>query len=187
MVAINTPPMSLAEFEALLDRGDERRLELWPDGTLHEKGPVTAPHALIEGGLVALLEGSGRVRGRAFTELNVPWGERLSYRPDVAFYPRERLGELRTADGRDWILHPRTPPDLAVEIRSPSETIGDQLAKCSWYVQHGVKLAWLVDFEQRVVYVVQATVPGVSVHRPDDDAPIGLDLRAADVFALLEP
>jgi len=186
MVDINTRPMPLAEFEALLDRGDERRLELWPDGKVHAKPAVSMPHGLIQGGLVALLEGPDRARGRAATELNAAWGERRSYRPDVAFYARERLAELRTPDGHEWIRHPRTPPDLAIEIRSPDEPVGDQLARCSWYVQHGVRLAWLVDFEQRVVYVLRAEVPGVSVHRADDLTAIGPDLRAADVFALLE-
>jgi Uma2 family endonuclease len=187
VVEIDMRPMPLAEFEALLDRGDERRLELLPDGTLHEKPEVTIPHALIQGGLVALLDGPGRTRGRAITELNVAWGERPSYRPNVAFYCRERLAVLRTADGREWIRHPRSPPDLVVEIWSPDELLSDQLVKCSWYVRHGVGLAWVIDFEERVVYVVQANVPGISVHRADDAAPIGLDLRAADVFALLEP
>jgi Uma2 family endonuclease len=79
------------------------------------------------------------------------------------------------------------PPDVAVEIRSRSDTLSGQLAKCSWYVRHGVGLAWLVEFQQRIVYVVQAGVPRVSVHHSVDTEAIGLELRAADVFALLEP
>lgn len=186
MVDINTRPMQLAEFEALLDR-DDRRLELWPDGTVHEKPPVTSPHALIESALGALLEGPQRARGRAFAELNVAWGERPSYRPDVAFYARERLSLIRQDDV--WVLHPRAAPDLTVEVRSPDQTHAEQLAKCQWYVTHGVPLAWLIDVIEHVVYVIRAGQSNVEMYEATDaEHTLGLaDLRATDIFALLEP
>ncbi|MGB4861767.1 MAG: Uma2 family endonuclease, partial [Tepidiformaceae bacterium] len=55
--------------------------------------------------------------------------------PDFAFW----------AEGTEMGTYPLSTPTVAVEVRSPSQTIASQRAKCGFYVEHGVAEAWLFD------------------------------------------
>jgi Uma2 family endonuclease len=41
---------------------------------------------------------------------------------------------------------------VAVEIASPGQTLGTQMDRCRWYVEHGVPVALLVHPERRAVW-----------------------------------
>ena len=75
--------------------------------------------------------------------------------PDVAFVTAERApqGEARKR-------FPRLAPDLAVEVRSPSDRYGDLLGKVALYLQAGVRVVWVVDPNSRTV----------TIFRPDANA-----------------
>ncbi|MCS7235689.1 MAG: Uma2 family endonuclease [Armatimonadota bacterium] len=64
--------------------------------------------------------------------------------PDVAFYSRERLQQLRDRTG-----FPTVPPDLAVEVHEPTEP--DLSRKVQQYLQAGVQAVWVVDPADRSV------------------------------------
>lgn len=70
--------------------------------------------------------------------------------PDVAFVSREREGE------RDPPRAFEGPPDLAVEILSPSDRTRAVREKVSQYLAAGTRIVWVVDPEARTV----------AVHRP---------------------
>lgn len=55
--------------------------------------------------------------------------------PDFAFW----------AEGTEMGTYPLSTPTVAVEVRSPSQPIASQRAKCGFYVEHGVAEAWLFD------------------------------------------
>jgi Uma2 family endonuclease len=193
-MAANTRPLTLAEFHRLQGAHPDGRLELEPDGTVYEEDPrsVSFAHSLLQPRLAAAL--GSRRRGFVLTELNVDWGERPSYRGDIVFYARARAGELREPTTGGWVVHPTTPPDLVIEIRSPEQSRRRLQNKCSWYVRHGVHVAWLIDvIEDRTVAVYRAQLAGADVYDTDDPRPLplpealaGLELRAGDVFRLLE-
>jgi len=68
--------------------------------------------------------------------------------PDVAFVSRERfepVGAVPTAFPG--------PPDLAVEVLSPSDRPGDLHAKVADYLAAGTRLVWVIDPELRRVSV----------------------------------
>lgn len=77
----------------------------------------------------------------AFTETRVTWpAEGISYVPDVIAYRIERV----PYDVEDQIVERLlTPPDVAVEIRSPGQGLDEQRDRCRWYVEHGVAVALL--------------------------------------------
>ena len=58
--------------------------------------------------------------------------------PDAAFVQFERLPELTGS-------FVPIPPDLAVEVLSPTDRLADALSKVSMYLQAGVPLVWLID------------------------------------------
>ncbi|MGE3073200.1 MAG: Uma2 family endonuclease [Dehalococcoidia bacterium] len=63
--------------------------------------------------------------------------------PDFAFW----------AEGKEMGSYPLSVPTIAVEVRSPSQTMAAQRGKCEFYVAHGVDEAWLFDPESRSVEI----------------------------------
>jgi Uma2 family endonuclease len=62
--------------------------------------------------------------------------------PDIAVYRWERIP--RDEKGRianDFF----EPPDLAVEIVSPEQSVNALVRRCLWFVANGVQVALLVD------------------------------------------
>lgn len=75
--------------------------------------------------------------------------------PDVMFLAKERL----PAGGftGDWV---QVPPDLVVEIRSPSERWADVIDKVGQYLRSGVREVWVVNPPNKTLHV----------YRPEPDA-----------------
>lgn len=69
--------------------------------------------------------------------------------PDVAWVRRARLATL-TADQKQKFLP--LCPDFVVEIRSPSDRLGELQAKMREYLDNGAQLGWLIDPQSRGVY-----------------------------------
>ena len=68
--------------------------------------------------------------------------------PDVAFVAADRLPPEIEIVG-----YPEIPPDLAVEVSSPSETRADIESKVERYFRAGVRLVWLLDPERKTISV----------------------------------
>jgi len=71
--------------------------------------------------------------------------------PDVSFIRAERLPPRSARRG-----YLTVPPDLAVEVVSPSDRPTDVADKTAFYLAHDVAVVWEVD----------PTPPHVAVHRP---------------------
>lgn len=69
--------------------------------------------------------------------------------PDIAFIAREREGTLSD-------FYRLGPPDLAVEVRSPSDRRGRVERKTALWLELGAKAVWNVDPLKRTVEVVHA-------------------------------
>ena len=81
--------------------------------------------------------------------------------PDVAFVRADRLPPLAQRRSYSPVV-----PDLAVEIRSPSNTARELAAKVADYLRAGVRLVWVVDLDTQTV----------TVHTPDT-APLTLSVH----------
>lgn len=57
------------------------------------------------------------------------------------------------------------PPDLLIEVLSPSNRAHDQTRKRDLYARGGVREYWIVDPEQRVIEVIDGR--GLTMHRVD--------------------
>ncbi len=89
--------------------------------------------------------------------------------PDVAFVRRDRLppGPIRG--------FAEFAPDLAVEVRSPSDRTGEILAKVADWLNAGTALVWIVDPVRRAA----------QVYRPDGTVTLRGETDALDGEALL--
>lgn len=67
--------------------------------------------------------------------------------PDIAFIRRERVP--RPLPGGFAAF----PPDLVIEIRSPSDRPGDILGKVGDWLSAGTRLVWVIDPPHRVAHV----------------------------------
>lgn len=102
--------------------------------------------------------------------------------PDVAFYSTERIPESGYSGGF-W-----GPPDLAVEIVSPSNRPADVREKVTDYLAAGVRLVWVIDPRARSVTVHRSgsgpsVITGGAVLDGGDVLP-ALRLPLADLFTL---
>ncbi len=68
--------------------------------------------------------------------------------PDVAFVAKDRLP---TADRSDRFFD--GPPDLAVEVVSPSDRMRDVEAKAQLWLRFGARIVWVVDPSSRTIAV----------------------------------
>ncbi|MEM9883161.1 MAG: Uma2 family endonuclease [Planctomycetota bacterium] len=101
--------------------------------------------------------------------------------PDIAFIAAERLAEALTPK-----FIP-IPPDLAVEVNSPSDTAGDVADKTRWWLAHGTRAVWVVDPKSQTV-ATHAPDGRAHVYGRDDTLPggevlPGFELPLAELFA----
>jgi Uma2 family endonuclease len=101
--------------------------------------------------------------------------------PDVAFIARQRCPTPFPTE-----FFPG-PPDLAVEVLSPSDRASEVLAKVQDWLDAGCGAVWVVDPATRTLTVYRGR-SGVEVFRPGDELPggdllPGFRLAVAEIFA----
>lgn len=111
-------------------------------------GPIQGHLAIRIGGALDTF-----VRARRLGTVHVETGYILARGPDtvrgpdVSFLTRERATALGS---RGFVPH---GPDLAVEIRSPDQTLAELTSKIQEYLDAGTRLAWLVDPRSQTIRV----------------------------------
>ena len=90
-------------------------------------------------------------------------GPDLVREPDVAFISAEKL----PLDTRNPGYY-RVPPDLVVEIASPSDTVREVYDKARMWLSHGVTLVWVVFPDTRTIDVHMLGSPVYTL--TEDDA-----------------
>jgi len=81
--------------------------------------------------------------------------------PDVMYYAAERLAAYKDANP-DWKKQPYIlVPDLAVEVVSPNDNLGELDEKVDLYLTSGVRLVWVInpDKENVSIYTLISTRP----------------------------
>jgi len=105
---------------------------------------------------------------------------------DVAFVSWDRLPGRRVPDEPI----PNVVPDLAVEVLSVSNTIGEMLRKRGEYFRAGVRLVWEIDPRARTVrvYTSEAAFTDLTAADTLDGGAVlpGFTLPLAQLFAELD-
>ncbi len=110
------------------------------NGELKQMSPPTMEHGEISMGLTLPLGTYIRDKqlGRLYpadTTFNL--GDRL-VKPDLAYVSNERLPDNRRQGAP-------IPPDLAVEVTSPSDSQYDIIEKALAYLEAGTRLVWVIE------------------------------------------
>jgi Uma2 family endonuclease len=183
-MAITQRSMTLDEFLELPER--KPALE-YQEGRITQKVPPKRRHSMLQLETAKLFDRIGQPDkvAKAFTELRATFGG-ASLVPDVAVYRWERIP--RDSAGRvadDF----REPPDIAVEIVSPKQSVNGLVRRCLWFVEQGTQIALLVDPADESVLLFrpgQATVALRGADRIDLDTVLpGFELTVQQVFDAL--
>ena len=153
-MAITQRKLTLEEFLQLPE--EEPALE-YIDGMVTQKVSPKLKHGWLQGMLYQLINTFAvpRKLAAAFTEARATFSG-SSPVPDVAVYRWERIP--RDADrepSNDALL----PPDIAIEIRSPGQSLRSQIERSPWYVDRGVPIALLVNRPDRSVRLFRPGQP----------------------------
>jgi Uma2 family endonuclease len=122
--------------------------------------------------------------GKAFdssTVFTLPNGAKRS--PDFAWVKNERWDAL-TEDEQERF--PPLCPDFVVELRSRTDTLKNLWQKMDEYMSNGAQLGWLIDPQERRVYVYRS---GAAVEQLNDPQTVsgepllrGLELELQEIW-----
>jgi Uma2 family endonuclease len=179
----------LMDADAFLARPPTRWREELIDGRIVVNEPVMR-HQLAAAEILFALdrwirEGSGS--GRASLPVNLRVSDHNVFSPDVLWY----ADAGRTDVDASAQLH---PPDLVIEVRSPSTWKYDVGVKSERYAGWGVGELWLVDLVSRIVIVRRRTGTDSSgfdvVEEVSEEEALtsprlpGFALRVQEIFAI---
>ncbi len=89
--------------------------------------------------------------------------------PDLAWIRRERWEALPRAQRRRFAP---VCPDFVGELRAPSDPLRHLQDKMQEYIDNGAQLGWLIDPDEKTVYVYR---PGEPVQRLDNPSSVSAD------------
>ncbi|MGI8967960.1 MAG: Uma2 family endonuclease [Chloroflexota bacterium] len=161
-MAVAAKTLTIDQF---LELPEEKLALEFIDGTVTSKVSPKGKHSRLQVELAMQLATAGKTNRRAFTftELRTTFGG-ASRVPDITVYLRERVpideaGEI----ANDF----REPPDIAIEIVSPEQSVNELVRRCLWYVDQGVTIALLVDPQDKSVLAFRSSQTP-AVWRADD-------------------
>ena len=147
MGEIDRPEGKVWTYEDYLRLEDDKRYELI-NGRLEEMPAPTTEHQRILGRLYKTLDEfveRARLGDVLISPIEVVLSKSTVIQPDILFVSKERLGVVK-----DRIFG---PPDLVVEIVSPSSYVKDRYEKFRIYEKYGVKEYWIVLPREKVIEV----------------------------------
>jgi len=149
--AVKTSGLTYEDYLALPEDG--KRYEVVRGELFVTPAPAPKHQIVISRLMDALLRFKREqgLRGEVLTApIDVVLAEDTFVQPDILFIPKERLSII----GEKAILG---PPDLAIEVHSPSTHKLDHVTKRKAYAELGVREYWIVDpeLEQVEVFVLE--------------------------------
>ena len=145
MSIVGTIKMTARQFLELGEDPPGVRLELVNGEVAVSPSPIPA-HGYVVGQLLALLINhvDKHGLGRVYPDTDTILGEHDVRRPDILFFAKDRLHLIgkKAMEG---------PPDLCVEVLSPSSGTMDRRDKFAQYASAGVAHYWIVDPKAKAV------------------------------------
>ena len=170
------PQMTLAEFlESDLEGYEYIKGELIP------MAPTSVEHGDISMNLITPLNGHVRANqlGRVYApDTGFQVGDRFLI-PDIAFISTDNRPTDRSKAFK-------VPPDLAVEVVSPSDTLNRIQEKVFAYLEAGTQLVWLLEPRSKTVTVYRSETDITLLTRNDtlsgEEVVEGFTCQVAELF-----
>jgi Uma2 family endonuclease len=163
-------PMTEEEFFAFCQLNPEWRIERTAEGELILMPPTGGETGNRNSALTALLWiwAEADATGLTFdssTGFTLSNGAKRS--PDAAWVRRSRWETLTPEQRREF---PPLCPDFVVELLSPSDDLEALKQKLEEYIANGAQLGWLLDPEERKVYIYRPSEVVVCLNDPKEVA-----------------
>jgi Uma2 family endonuclease len=184
-MAIPHQRMTLEEF---LKLPEEKPALEFIDGVVTQKVSPNGRHSRLRYTIAERFNRAGQPGklAAAFPELRTTCAG-ASPVPDVAVYRWERIPLDAAGEVADDFLE---PPDVAIEIVSPEQSVPSLVRKCQGYVDRGAAMALLVHPSHRAVRLFLPGAPPAVLQGADemDFGQIipGLRFSVDDLFAALD-
>lgn len=142
-----TPTTTRLTYEQWAARPETTRIEELIDGELVVSASARAIHQVVVSRLITTFAAVTEARGDLVmpSPFGIRAGEATVVEPDLVVFLADRV---------DFDLSEHTvttPPDLVVEVLSPSNRRHDLVRKRPIFEQHGIREVWYVDIEARRV------------------------------------
>lgn len=185
MVKTSIKPLA---FEAFLKQPETKPTSEYIDGKIVQKPMPQGKHGRLEDKLVKIINNAVEPNkvACAIPELRCTFGG-SSIVPDIAVFTWERIptdedGEIANVFS--------LAPDWTIEILSPGQGIAKVTKKILRCLNHGTRMGWLIDPEDRSVLVYQLQQEIIIVDEPQTVLPMPsfmneLAVTVEDLFALL--
>jgi Uma2 family endonuclease len=156
------PALSLEEF---LKQPETKPASEYIDGRVYQKPMPQGKHSTVQTRLAPAINQIG-IPNRsvhAFTELRCTFGGR-SLVPDITVFEWGRIPLNQAGEIENQFL---ICPDWTIEILSPDQRPTRVINNILFCLNHGTRLGWLIDPEERTVIVFQ---PNQQPIASDEDA-----------------
>lgn len=196
MVQTSNKILTLEEFLAL---PETKPYCEYIDGKVISKPMPQGKHSTIQGELCPTINSVVKVQkmGWAFLELRCtyPSGSRASHVyggrsivPDVAVFSWARLPIDENGDIANTFA---AAPDWIIEILSPEQSHTKVTKKILHALNHGTKMGWLIDPDERFIAVYPAGQQPLPFEEIESVLPVpefcqGLQLTVGDIFGWLK-
>jgi Uma2 family endonuclease len=154
------------EFFEICRQNPDLRLEMSKEGDvifMPPTGGETSGHnfsLIVRLGIWAEKDGTGK--GFESNALFVlPNGAKRS--PDLSWIRYDRWNQLPAEERKAF---PHICPDFVVELRSPSDSLKATKEKMVEYIENGAQLGWLIDPQQKKVYIYQPDTEVIELDHP---------------------
>lgn len=185
MVQAPSHKLTLEEF---LKLPETKPASEYIDGQIIQKPMPQGKHSRIQGELVPAINVVVKPKKIAcsFPELRCTFGDR-SIVPDIAMFvwnriPRDENGEIANVFS--------LAPDWTIEILSPDQSHTKVTKNILHCLKHGTQMGWLIDPEEKTVFVYRPQKEVEVFDHPDELLPIPsfmseLNLTVNDLFSWL--
>jgi Uma2 family endonuclease len=187
MVQAPKPPIALT-LETFLAMPETKPASEFINGEIIQKPMPKGKHSLVQRELTFTVDRSLNAEklGRVFPELRCTFGGR-SIVPDISVFKAARIP--RDPDGaiaNDFEI----VPDWTIEILSPDQSQTRVVKNIVHCLQHGAAMGWLIDPDDRTIFVYYPNGTLAIFDRPDDRLPIPdfahmLQLTVGELFGWL--
>ena len=166
----STPP-EMHTIEEYLALPEEKRVELI-DGVFYDMASPSANHQILLGELFVQLKECERKHDRKCRVLLSPF----DVQPDCSRYTVVQPDLMVICDREKLQKNGCSgPPDLVIEIMSPSSRSRDCVLKLNKYKESGVREYWIIDPEYRKILVyLFARENNFSIYTFEDKIPVGI-------------
>ena len=146
MATTGEKTLTLKEF---LARPETEPASEYIEGRVVQKVSPKTKHSVIQIKLGSRINETLNPVFHALPELRCTFGGR-SLVPDISVFRFDRIPRDPSGEVANDIF---APPDLAVEIVSPEQSVVHLVEKLAFCVENGVRLGWLIDPETKKVMV----------------------------------